>query len=180
MTCRLRNALGTLLLMLAVAGPAHAQSQIEWLDWNAGIEQARERERPVLVDVYTDWCGWCKRMDRDVYARPEIRDYLATKFVTVKLDAEASDPARYQGKNYNSSTIAERFKVTGYPTTIFLRANGDHIINVPGYVPPERFLLVLRYISEGHFDRGVDWEAFRSKQESARPPAVAPNAFRSR
>lgn len=182
MTRPLRNFLGTLLLLLAAAGPVRAQAppQVEWLDWDAGIEQAHERGRPVLVDVYTDWCGWCKRMDRDVYSRPEIREYLATKFVTVKLDAEASDAARYQGKSYTSSTLAERFKVTGYPTTIFLRANGEHIINVPGYVPPERFLLVLRYISEGHLDRGVDWEAFRSKQESARPPAVPPNAFRSR
>jgi thioredoxin-related protein len=178
----LRNLLAVVLLALAAAVPAHAQDkpQIQWLDWDAGIEQARATGKPILVDVYTDWCGWCKRMDRDVYARPEIREFLTTRYVTVKLDAEASDAARYQGKNYSSSTLAERFKVTSYPTTIFLRANGDHILNVPGYVPADRFLLVLRYIGEGHLDRGVNWEAF-SRQESTRPPAaVPPNALRAR
>lgn len=179
MTRSFRNAVATVLL-LAVAGPVHAQTSILWLDWNAAAEKARTTERPILVDVYTDWCGWCKRMDRDVYARPEIREYLSTRFVTVKLDAEANDPARYQGKDYDSSTLAERFKVTGYPTTVFLRSNGDHIINVPGYVPADRFLLVLQYIAEGHLDRGVNWEEFSRKKAESRPSTIPPNAFRAR
>lgn len=181
MTRTLRNSLGTLLLLLMGAVPAFAQEKnLQWLDWDTGVARAKETGRPVLVDVYTDWCGWCKRMDRDVYALPEVRDYLSSRYVLVKLDAEASDPAHYQGKSYNSSTLAESFKVTGYPTTIFLRANGDHIINVPGYVPADRFLLVLKYIGEGHLDRGVNWEAFSKQQQSSKPPAVTPNALRSR
>ena len=62
-----------------------------------GLQEARKRNLPVLVDVYTDWCGWCKRMDRDVYAQPEVRDYLSRKFVTVKLDAEAARSRALRG-----------------------------------------------------------------------------------
>jgi thioredoxin-related protein len=182
MTRPLRNALALALLLLiaAVPGRAHAQArQIQWLDWDAGMELARRSGRPVLVDVYTDWCGWCKRMDRDVYAKPEVREYLSSRFVTIKLDAEAPDPARYEDRNYTSITLAERFKVTSYPTTIFLKSNGQHTINVPGYVPAERFLMVLRYIGEGHLDRGVDWDTFNRKQMNPRPPAPS-NALRAR
>jgi thioredoxin-related protein len=174
MTRSLRNAAGVALLLLATAVPVHAQAQLQWLGWDAGMEEAQKTGRPVLVDVYTEWCGWCKRMDRDVYANPEVREYLAARFVTVKLDAEAALPAHYQGHDYTSSTLADRFKVTSYPTTIFVRANGDHIINVPGYVPADRFLLVLRYISEGHLDRGVDWETFSRRQSVSRHPPSQP------
>src|SRR2546421_7663785 len=72
-----------LLLMIAVtvhAGPA----PLRWRDWDSGLKEARDKKLPVLVDVYTDWCGWCKRMERDVYTQPEVRDYLSRKFVTVK------------------------------------------------------------------------------------------------
>jgi thioredoxin-related protein len=139
---------------------------VRWQGWDAGLKDAAKVQRPVLIDVYTGWCGWCKRMDRDVYARADVRDYLAKRFVTVKLDAEASDAGVYDGKTYTSATLAGKFRVTGYPTTIFLRSNGDHLVNVPGYVPADRFLLLLRYIGEGAMDRNVSFDDF-VKSETA-------------
>jgi thioredoxin-related protein len=151
-------------LLLMVATAAHAASApVRWRDWDAGLKEARDKNLPVLVDVYTDWCGWCKRMDRDVYSQPEVRDYLSRKFVTVKLDAEAGDPARYEDQDYTGRTLASHFGITGYPTTIFLRASGDHLINAPGYIPADRFLTVLRYIGDGYLDRGVTWEQFKNQ-----------------
>ena len=163
---RLRAA-ALLLLFLAAAGrpsAAAAPGSLAWRGWDEGLREARERKRPVLVDVYTQWCGWCKRMDRDVYASPEVRDYLSRRFVTVKLDAEAAGPARYEDRDFTYRSLAGRFHVTGYPTTLFLRANGEQIISAPGYIPADRFLLVLRYIGEGALDRGITWEDFRARQ----------------
>jgi len=107
-------------------------------------------------------------MDRDVYARADVRDYLANRFVVVKLNAEAQDGVQYDGKDLTSAALAEQFRVTGYPTTVFLRSTGGHLINVPGYVPADRFLLVLRYIGEGHMEKGVEWESFL-KANSGKP-----------
>jgi thioredoxin-related protein len=160
-----------LLAMLLIAGlapAAGAQGRVVWMGWDEGLREARRTNRPVLVDVYTDWCGWCKRMDRDVYARADVRDYLANRFVVVKLNAEAQDGLQYDGKDLTSAGLAEQFRVTGYPTTVFLRPTGAHLINVPGYVPPDRFLLVLRYIGEGHMEKGVEWESFL-KANSGKP-----------
>ena len=154
-------------LAMSWAGPAtSAPAKVAWRDWNAGLKEAEQLQRPILVDVYTDWCGWCKRMDHDVYSRADVRDYLSKRFVTVKLDAEAGDAGVYDGKTYTSATLAGKFHVTGYPTTIFLRANGEHLVNVPGYVPADRFLLLLRYIGEGAMDRNVSFDDF-VKSESA-------------
>jgi thioredoxin-related protein len=107
-------------------------------------------------------------MDHDVYARADVRDYLANRFVLVKLNAEAQDGLQYDGKDLTSAGLAEQFRVTGYPTTVFLKSTGTHLINVPGYVPPDRFLLVLRFIGEGHMEKGVEWEAFL-KANSGKP-----------
>jgi len=163
---RLHCLLPAALIVLLVAPSARAANAgLSWLDWDAGLQQARQRQRPVLVDVYTQWCGWCKRMDRDVYSRDDVREYLSQKFVTVKLDAEAPDEARYAGKAYTSRTLAAYFRITGYPTTLFLKSDGTHLVSVPGYVDGEKFLLLLRYIGDGHLDRGVAWEEFRAKQK---------------
>ena len=151
------------MIAVAAALPAPAHAALTWRDWDAGLEEARRLNRPVLVDVYTQWCGWCKRMDREVYARPTVRDYLANKFVTIKIDAEATKPARYEGRDHTSRSLAAHFRVTGYPTTLFLRPDGKHLVNVPGYVEADKFMLVLRYVGDGYLDRGVTWEEFRNE-----------------
>ena len=155
-------ALITAALLGAAVLPARA-AEVRWRDWNSGMAEAASTGRPVLVDVYTDWCGWCKRMDKDVYARDDVRDYLARNFITVRLDAEATNAVSYENRNFTSSSLAQRFRVSGYPTTIFLRSNGEHLVNVPGYIEADRFKLMLRYFGEGHFDKGVRWEDFAAK-----------------
>jgi thioredoxin-related protein len=170
----MRRAYFPLFCALAVTlffHPASALAGPAWRSWDAGLREAGTSGRPVLVDVYTDWCGWCKRMDRDVYARADVQDYLARKFVTVKLDAESKAVARYEGRAYTSRTLAARFGVTGYPTTLFLSAKGAQLGNVPGYSPPEDFLLLLRFVGDGHAARGERLEDFlrAAKASKARP-----------
>ena len=88
------SSLGAARVRAAPRAPAW-----QWRGWDRGPRGgADSSERPVLVDVYTDWCGWCQRMDADVYSRADVRDYLPRKFVTVKLNAEAADAAHYEGK----------------------------------------------------------------------------------
>ena len=170
----MRSAVLLLLLLglcapsvLPVPAAAAPAPGIAWRGWDRGLEEARASGRPVLVDVYTDWCGWCRRMKSEVYSRAEIRDYLGEHFVAVSINAEASDPARYEGRAFTSRSLAARFGVSGYPTTVFLRPDGSHMVNVPGYVESARFLQVLRYIGEGHMERGVSFQEF-----SKRSPAV--------
>jgi thioredoxin-related protein len=157
-----------LATFLSAAPAAAARSALPWRAWDAGLAEARTSGRHVLVDVYTDWCGWCRRMDAEVYARPEVREYLARKFVLVKLDAEAADAARYEGRAFTSRTLAARFNVSGYPTTIFLKPDGGHLFNVPGYVPADRFLMVLRYVGEGHQGRGEDFSQYLKRHAAGR------------
>ena len=148
-----RTPAAPLLLSLLLLLPAVAGAAPSWRAWDAGLKEAARLQRPVLVDVYTDWCGWCKRMDRDVYARPDVQDYLAKRFVVVKLDAESAARVHWEGREMTSRALAQRLGVTGYPTTIFLDAKGRRLGSVPGYVPAGQFLQVLRSVADGQTAR---------------------------
>jgi len=159
------------LLLWPVAAAAGAPGRAEplsWLHWDQGMSEASATRRPILVDVYTDWCGWCKRMDRDVYAREDVREYLTRHFVLVKLNAESAEEGRLGERTFTARALAQQLRVSGYPTTIFLKANGEHIANVPGYVPAERFMTMLRYIGEDHIGRGVSWQEYEKSAAAGR------------
>jgi len=152
----------------AVAGASGRAEPLGWLNWDQGMSEASVTGRPILVDVYTDWCGWCKRMDRDVYARDDVREYLNRHFILVKLNAESPEVARFGDRTLTSRALAQQLRVSGYPTTIFLKSSGEHIANVPGYVPAERFMRMLRYIGEDHIGRGVSWQEYEKSAAAGR------------
>ena len=140
--------------------PSARAAGVTWRAWNEGLAAAAGSGKPVIVDVYTDWCGWCKRMDRDTYARAEVSEYLNRHFVMVRLNAESNQSVSYGGRALTARALAGGFQVTGYPTTIFLRASGEHMVNVPGYLPPDKFMKLVRYIGDGAMDRGIKWEEY--------------------
>ena len=146
-------------LWISVAA-AVPDPHVAWHGWNDGLSAAVRSGKPVIVDVYTDWCGWCKRMDRDVYARSDVGDYLNHHFVMVRLNAESGERVQYSGRTLTARSLASGFDVTGYPTTIFLKCDGTHLVNVPGYVPAEKFMKLVRYIGDGHMERGESWEEY--------------------
>jgi thioredoxin-related protein len=161
-------ALPLLLAVLSTATLAGVAGAVQWKAWDAGLSAAQASDRPVIVDVYTDWCRWCRQMDRDVYARPDVQQYLDSHFVTIRLNAESSESVSYRGRMQSARSLASSFGVSGYPTTIFLASNGDHLVNVPGYVDADRFLLLLRYVGDGHMTRGVTWDEY-VKRAGAKP-----------
>jgi thioredoxin-related protein len=143
------------------------QAQPKWREFGEGMQEAEAEEKPVVVDVYTSWCGWCKRMDRTTYADENVNDYLEEAFVPIKMNAESKDRTVYAGEEYTYSQIAKGFRITGYPTTLFLQADGKHITTVPGYLKPDQFLTVLRYIGDGHY-KDKTFEEFKKELEQAK------------
>jgi thioredoxin-related protein len=137
----------------------------EWLGYSDAIQKAGITKRVILVDVYTDWCGWCKKMDRDVYADSDVQAVLGEYFVTAKLDAESATKHPFQGQSASEREIAKAFGITGYPTTLFLTEDGEAITILPGYIPKETFLRVLEYIHT-HAYETQSWEEFLKKQKS--------------
>jgi thioredoxin-related protein len=122
--------LGTLLL----SGFVRADT-VQWQqDYDKALASARESKKLVVVDLYTDWCGWCKKLDKDVYANAIVSERLSKNFVTVKINPEKSSRA---------AQLAKQFGTRGYPHIVFVNADGKKIGEIGGYVPADEFLKKL-------------------------------------
>ena len=127
-----------------------ATEEFRWSSFQDALGKATLSNKLIFVDVYTDWCGWwCKKLDKDVYSRDDIRSYLDEKFVSVKLNAEdKSSSVTIDGQALTYPELAAAYGVRSYPTTLFLLSDGKLLYALRGYHPPERFMKALRYFGE--------------------------------
>jgi thioredoxin-related protein len=140
-------------------------NEVAWMGYGDALKSAKSENKKVIVDVYTNWCGWCKRMDKDVYGNGEIREYLKKHYVSVKLNAESSAKHDVAGSSKSETEIARGFGISSYPTTVFLNSQGELITSVAGYIKADMFTIVLEYIGEDHY-KSVKWDDFlKSKQK---------------
>jgi len=141
----------TFALTYACNGYAGDKSALTWMSFNDGLANAKKINKKALVDVYTDWCAWCKKMDKETYADAGVVEYLNRYFVVIKLDAESSSKLTYKGETYTEQELAGAFGITGYPSIIFLKGNGDPITTYPGYADAAKFQKVISFIAEDHY-----------------------------
>lgn len=80
-----------------------AQSEIKWFTINDAYQAYLKNPKPFYIDVYTDWCGWCKRMDQTTFKDPELANYLNNFFYPIKFDAESKEPVNFGGRTYINS-----------------------------------------------------------------------------
>jgi thioredoxin-related protein len=126
---------------------------LEWLEYGVALERARTEDKHLLVDFYTNWCGWCKKMDRDTYGDSAVASYLRDHFVLAKVNAES--PQRFKVGNTTKSGIelAREFGVQSFPITWFIRPDGRPIDRLPGYQPPQTFHKVLEVVHERRYEQ---------------------------
>lgn len=137
----------SLLSCLFITQSFKASEELPWVDFNTGYATAIKKKKLVLVDVYTDWCGWCKVMDRETYTKADIVALLKSKFVAVKFNPEKKDIVyKYQGKNYTGQELAgviSNYQLTGYPTTIVINPKNNKLHVAGGYLNPMEFKAFL-------------------------------------
>ena len=138
--------LATAVLLFTATNLFAGGGGVKWHSFNEGLTKAKVENKFILVDFYTDWCGWCKKMDAETYTNSEVVNYLNTHFVLVKLNPEKDGNVSYLGKNYPAAQFAQSAGVSGYPATGFFEAAGDFIGIQPGYIPADGFIKLLKFI----------------------------------
>lgn len=116
---------------LACASPesSPAASGVQWeKSLEAALQRAGKEKKLVMVFFYTDWCGWCRRMDQSTFADAGVQAQLA-RLVPVRLNAEG-----------NGRAEAARFRVNSFPVIAFLDATGRQVARIPGFLPAPAFL----------------------------------------
>lgn len=150
--------------------------EVTWLSWDEAAQLAATDENPkkLFVDIYTDWCGWCKKMDKDTFQNAEVAAYMEANFYMIKMDGEGKEPIEYKGKTYNFVPQGKRgyheFAAAlmngrmSYPTTIFLNEKMEMLSPVPGYQKPDAFLNIARYFGDNIYLE-KDWKTYESESK---------------
>ncbi|GAB3815618.1 hypothetical protein GCM10028895_09970 [Pontibacter rugosus] len=141
--------------------------KVKWLTIEQAAERMKKEPRKVFIDVYTDWCGWCKKMDKDTFSDPKVAALINKHFYAVKLDAEGKTPITLDGHTYTFKPAYKSHELAvallqgqmSYPTTVYLDEKMNMITPVPGYMNAKSFSQVLRYIGEEHH-KNMTWQEF--------------------
>lgn len=139
-----------------------ANAQIAWMSWDEAVAANKKEPKKILVDVYTEWCGWCKKMDKTVFKDAKIEAYVKENFYAVKFDAEQRETIKYDGHDFKFNPNATRRGVhdlaialldsrMSYPSIVYLDENRDRISISPGFKPADKFIHELNFIQGGHY-----------------------------
>ncbi len=169
------TALGLALSVLAapvVGEPAKesAKPALQWISYGEALERAEKEDKHVLIDFYTNWCGWCKRMDSQTYTDPVVVDLLSQHFVIAKINAESARKFPVRDGESSGRELAEEFGVRQFPMTTFLKPSGGRIANLPGFHEAPKFAKVLTYVHEKRYLQPPAHE----KPVPDAPPGAAP------
>ncbi|MCX2744257.1 DUF255 domain-containing protein [Mangrovivirga sp. M17] len=145
---KLLFSLLALTLTLNINSLFAQDSDINWLTPEQLEAKVKEEPRKIFFDVYTDWCGWCKVMDKKTFSDPEVVEYVNENFYAVKLDAESQETFNFMGQQASGVGLARSFKVNSYPTIVFMDEKMTTIFPVPGFRKADEFMDVLKKLDE--------------------------------
>lgn len=125
--------------------------ELKWYQFDEGYKIAQKKNKIMLVDLYTDWCGWCKRMDRDTYAKSEIIGLINQDFIAVKFNPEITGVTyTFEGKKYSSgeelARVLSKYQLSGYPTTVFYYPKSKKTNVLGGYYDASKFKGILESV----------------------------------
>ena len=157
--------------MLFAGMVAVAQEKIQWMDFEEAVSACQQHPKMVFIDVYTDWCGWCKKMDQTTFSDPVVVKYMNENFYAVKLDAERPDAVTFQGHEYVSVPRSDGRKGThqlaaallnnkmSYPSYVILNDQMQRIQIIPGYQEAKSFLPMIHFFGEKAYNT-TPWTEF--------------------
>lgn len=171
------------LVFVITSVKVSAQDKIQWfsfeqaLEMNANRVEKKLEPKKIFVDVYTTWCGWCKRLDATTFVNPEIIKYMSDNFIAVKLDAERKDTVVINNQMFINKNAAEGKRGThdlaavllngkmSYPSCTFIDAKGEQLGVIPGYMDAKSFDAILHFFGEDAY-KTENMEEYRSNFKS--------------
>ncbi len=133
--------------------------EIKWMSMDEALAAQAKKPKKIFVDMYTNWCGPCKMLDKNTFSNPDVANYINKNFYAVKFNCEGNETVNYMGKPYanpgydpakankrNSSHQFTRYMgVNAYPTVLFLDEKGGLINRVKGYRTPQQIEVFLKF-----------------------------------
>ncbi|MDA0912807.1 MAG: thioredoxin fold domain-containing protein [Bacteroidetes bacterium] len=176
-----RFLLSTCAFFILTIGAMNAQyTGVNWMSLEEAVAAQKKEPRPIMMDVYTQWCGPCKMMMRNTFTSDDVIAYVNKNYYAVKFDAESNGTVSYQGKTYSNPNwnpnangrnspheLSRALGVNAYPTLVYFDPEGRVITPIPGYKTPAQLELYLKFFAF-EYESGLQqaeiqsrWDAFQ-------------------
>lgn len=155
----------TIALTVVAAAETRAQEEesggVNWMSFEEAVERSKTEKRKIFIDVYTDWCGWCKVMDRKTFADPAVAALLNEEYYPVKFDAEQREDIVYQGTTFKYVEFGGRGvhqlaaallqNELSYPSVVFLNEEFAIVYIMKGFQQAPQFHKIASFIGGDHY-----------------------------
>lgn len=161
-----------MLCMLLTNTSCHSQepsqSLIQWMSFEEAVAKNDKAPKKIFIDIYTDWCGWCKKMDKSTFSEKAVAEYINQNYYAVKLDAETKDSIVFRDKVFkfvpeykaNELAIALLSGKMGYPSYVMMDESYALMTQpVQSYMTSEQLMPILRYYAENIYKEKT-WEEY--------------------
>lgn len=157
------------LFITNIAAQEKTTQQINWMTWEEAMAAQQKQPKKLLINVYTGWCRWCKRMDETTFQEPQIAEYLNQYFYPVKFDAEHKENIEYNGETYKyvktgnkgyHELAAQLLRGRlSFPSIVFMDENMEVIQALPGFKSPEEFEQIITYFAQDYY-KSTPWTSY--------------------
>ena len=163
--------------LLTISTSLFSQSaEVKWYTLEEAVALSEKEPRKLFLDVVTVWCGWCKKMDREVFSQKDIVDILNNQYYAVRLDAQQKEDIEFKGETFKYEMYGQkgfnRFAVEllrgkmGFPSLVFLDEDFNLIQSLDGYHKADRLQLVLSYFGVENSYKKVFWDVYVRNYET--------------
>ena len=161
-----------LLIALPFAEAAHAGTtpakpapaapdKIQWVALDEAVKKAAASGKYVFVTVYTDWCGYCRKLNNTTFRAQPVINELSRNFQSVRVNAESPKPVVWKGKKMTEPQGAgDAWAEAGFPPLLFISGKGEIIGSYSAYADPKLMVSLLTYISSGAREKNVSFDDF--------------------
>lgn len=150
---------------------AQVPQPLKWYTIEEAQELCKTQPKKILIDMYTDWCGWCKKMDAETFNNPMIAQYVSSFYYPVKFNAETMDTIMFKGKKYTNNQTGKRPThdlaiellngKMSYPTIVYLDETFNNLSPVAGFMTPRDIEPVLMFFGRNIY-KTTSYEEFRT------------------
>ena len=133
---RLNTILGIMLFGIFFMGTAQAAEGIKWYSYDEAMALTKSEKKKVYINFYTDWCGYCRKMEKKTFTDGNVIAYLNKNYLPVRVNAE------------KERSVAAKYKAFSFPDNTFITETGEYIGKQPGFLGPSDFLKMLTFVYE--------------------------------